>query len=296
MRFQRWTAVALVALAPACLATGPDARAAFITSGVYDEAVNQSNAVDVEAASNNITLAAFSTLVANAFAANEGGVIDFDYTQPGTTGLGSGDISTLATQINSVYGVSQSATMRINRGLYNGSSGSAPTMSVSPSVAGGTQSLSGFGASDAEQLHLGSQSGDGNDFRLTFTDSSGTTAQPVIAFGLTFLGRTDAGQSYTVVFEVGLVDLVGGGNPQTATFASETIDIGSGDDTFFGYQAPAGKMIQYVRSNNSRLARMDDMAFVIVPEPASSSAIGLGLAIACSAAFTKRRREIAKQG
>jgi hypothetical protein len=265
------------AIGGAVVAFAGNAGAAFITSGTYDENTNQGNAVDTTAASSNVTLGHFKTLISNAFNADTGGVIAFDSTQAGTTGLGAGDTSSGSTIINAVYGTSVSNTLTITRELYAGGTG-APNFSISTSGGSSvTESISGSGTADADQKWLGSSSGNGNDWRMTFST-------PLVAFGITALYRPSA--TYTIDLEIGLSD------SSTATFTQESIvGVTSGDgsdDTFFGYVAPTGVTISYVRANNSALGRWDDVAFII-PEPISvvSAIVGLiGLGVGV---FWKRK-------
>ncbi|MCC7473808.1 MAG: hypothetical protein IT425_00310 [Pirellulales bacterium] len=234
------------------LVASPSALAKFVTTGVYDENTNQANSVDTLAASSNINLADFSTLVADAFSAGNGGVISFDILQPGTLGFGASDADSNGTQLNAVYGAAANRTLVITRELYAGGTG-APTFSVTSSSST-LESISGSSSSDADQKIFGSQSGDGSDWRMTFN-------KPLIAFGITALYRPS---DYTIGMEIGLSD------SSTFEFNQETITAAAGgngtDDTFFGYEAPSGLTIQYVRANNSALARWDDLAFATVPE------------------------------
>lgn len=270
----RWLVAILIG--SCVLVACSNADAAFITTGIYDEAVNQSNAVDTTAASSNVTLEDFKVLIGSAFNANLGGVISFDSTQEGTTGIGAGDTSSGGTILNAVYGVSASNTLVITRELYAGGAG-APNFSISTSGSGGIESVSGSGTANADQRWLGSSSGNGSDWRLTFST-------PLSAFAITALYR--ANETYTIDLEIGLSDST------TVAFTQESIvGVASGDgtdDTFFGYVAPSGVTISYVRANNSALGRWDDMAFMI-PEP-TSLLMTLG-GLACIGVVHHRRKQ-----
>jgi hypothetical protein len=80
----------------------------LIGTGAYDENEAQANTVDTEAAGNDIPLGAFKTLVADAYANDRGGVIDFDGTGFRTdAGL---DVA---------YGVSGTPRMTVSVGANN---------------------------------------------------------------------------------------------------------------------------------------------------------------------------------
>ncbi|MEX0642695.1 MAG: hypothetical protein WD468_08340 [Pirellulales bacterium] len=261
--------ITLLALLAACFGLDEkhrNANAAFVTTGTYDEQTNQANAVDTLAGSNNISLVDFKTLVAGAFAADHGGVLTFDSTdrESGTTGFGASDVvssGTGSTRINAKYGSALSNTLVIIRQTVTGGTSNVNFTTSNSAGTDITHSISG-------DRWLGSASGEGSDFRLTFN-------QPLMAFGITALYRPTGGSNspYTVDMVFGLDD------SSTVVFAQETITgVASGagtDDTFFGYQAPTGKTISYVQFTNAGLARWDDLGFVVavIPEPGAFSAV-----------------------
>ncbi|MEX0642696.1 MAG: hypothetical protein WD468_08345 [Pirellulales bacterium] len=252
-----WKLATVLALSAVCAGLGGPtnvATAAFTATGVYDESSEQTNAVDVEAVSNNISLIDLSALVGNAYDADLGGVLTFNSAdrETGTTGFGASDVvssGTGSTQINVKYGTSLSKTLVIIRQKVDGSA-SAVNFSTSNSASTDiTHSISG-------DRWLGSASGEGSDFRLTFSE-------PLTAFGITALYRPVGGSNspYTVDMVIGLSD------DSTFTFDQEQIVGVEGggpgdDDTFFGYQAPTGVTIDYVQTTNAGLARWDDLGFV----------------------------------
>ncbi|MCC7475223.1 MAG: PEP-CTERM sorting domain-containing protein [Pirellulales bacterium] len=253
------------------------ANAAFITTGTYDETTNQGNNVDTEADDNNISLADFKTLIADAFVNDLGGVVDFDTTESGTTGLGgadtgSGSSSGGSNVMNAVYGTSQSNDMVITR-LHREGGSTTNNFKVAAS-ASGFESISGASAADADQKYLYSTGSGSYGFRLTFS-------QPIWAFGITFLSRV----SDSVDMQVGLSD------GSVIDFTDETIDASVGtDDTFFGYRETAGRTISYIRlasNNDGTYGRYDDLAFIVVPEPAS---VGSFLLMGLGGCLAVRRR------
>ncbi|MCC7475224.1 MAG: hypothetical protein IT425_07500 [Pirellulales bacterium] len=267
--------VRIVAAAAVLAAVGlmaDAARAAFVTTGTYDESTNQTNDIDTEAFSNNISLADFKTLIADAFANDLGGVVDFDTTESGTTGLGESDASTTGSraidsqlnQMHAVYGVSGAKGMVITRTHRDSDNTVVPQTSndfqVGVSVDDTFESISGASAADADQKYLYSTGTGSYGFRLYFS-------QPITAFGLTALSRGDSAS-----FDIGMKVVL---NDDTEIiFDDETMDATAGtDDTFFGYIAPSGMTIKYVRLQDSGIvvnektigvARYDDLAFIVV--------------------------------
>ena len=192
------------------------------------------NAVNAEAPSNNISLAAFTTNVAAAFADDAGGVINFD------GGFNSD------TAINANYGVSGTNVLGIT---------AANTVTFTNSGNNGAVSISG---NRILQIN-GSQTG------TTFTFDTDLTS-----FGLTALSRTTGDR--TVAISGTLSD--------GSTFALAADDVTAGtprDDTFFGYQAPAGLGITSVTLTSNSGTLYDDLAFTTaIPEPASAGLAAVG--------------------
>ncbi len=236
---------------------GGVARAAltFSASGVYDPAdspsatLNSGNQADTAAASNNISLAAFQTAIQSAYNNDVGGVIDFE------NPTGTSDASIAAT-----YGTSQASTLTITRGAFGGG--------------GNIDASTGNNVVISGVRYMGLATNP--DFNLTFS-------QPVTLFGITALARSDGGarnvdltitldDSSTVVW-------------QQEAVAGENLDGNSADDTFFGYQAPAGRYITNVQFDNSGFVRFDDLGFAVVPEPAS-----LSMLLLAGFAAVRRRR------
>ena len=253
--------VLMFATAVGMVGRSDSAQAAFITTGEYDEQTFQANAIDTEATSNNLTLADFKTDVATAFQADLGGVIPFD---------DFGSFAGTSFQVN--YGVNQNKTLTVTRGLASGAAGTAPNFNMGNSDAT-VSSVSGSAAADANRRYLASSSGDGSDWRLSFSE-------PLLEWGFTVLSRSD-GANRTVALSIILDDNT------SVPFTQETI-AATGDDTFFSYKAPAGRTIKNVVSLQSGLMKWDDMGFIVVPEPSSILTISVGL-IVLGRLRTKRR-------
>ena len=226
------------------------------TVGVYDPP-GDLNSVDTNAASNNISVTAFQALVGAAFAADTGGVLNFD--GPGFNLVNPDE--PVGTQpndqdIQANYGISLTNSLIIDPTLPE--TGSFDRQSSAPSGSGGAVAIS-----QGRMLAPGSAPTDGtNGFSYDFS-------QGLSAFGLTFLSRNGEG---TVTARFILQDLT------NVTFTPEVIGT-TGDDTFFGYQVtdPTNPIVgvQFGLSDGY-FYRADDLGFVVIPEPASLALLGLG--------------------
>lgn len=220
------------------------ASAAYISSGTYDESAVQSNAVDTSATSdgqNTLSLATFSARVATAFAANRGGVIDFDN-------------GTLAgpNTIEATFGVDQTRTITI-------------TNASSSSVTQGSTTLS-TPISDGSKLGKAGPAAPfstWNDFLFDFDPND-----RIGAVGGTILSNFAViGSPVGNVF--GRVRYTDGSfTPSVISFVSSGAGLGA-DDTFWGFQAPTGLFIDRfeLTITNDVAAALDDLAFIVVPEP-----------------------------
>lgn len=280
------------------LLVGSPAMAASIpTAGVYDETTTQNNNVDFNAvfssgtggatAANTTTAstgdgAAYSTIgpfnavLAAAFAANAGGVWNFD-TQP-TGNLPEANVLS--------YGISQSKTITLTQ--------TNPTTPMFVS--------SGGPAHDATSISLSNYLDNINGFSYAFSFSSLTGGSPgetgVFELGFTALSASDPNTGVPINF--GTVTAIanfsaGGSVTETATIDS----VKGAGDTFFGFVAPSGQTITGFSISSSAAGTgapdLDDIAFVTnataVPEPSTAllliSAIGASL-------FLKRIRSAAE--
>lgn len=220
------------------------------TTGIYDENVTQTNTVDqitTPDPDQNLTSVEFTALVASAFAANRGGVINFDSVTAPTTIIASGSTGR---NFSATYGISQADTL-----TFTDTSTFTGPLLVQTGV---TTPISGpnFLSTSA-----------GFSFRLAFSD-------PLLAFGITVLDReaTTGNRTLNLTFTlqdsstVSISDAVGaGGAPGEAN-----------DDTFFGYRATPGNGIVSANFAASNFQRYDDLGFIVIPEPASLALVGLG--------------------
>ena len=231
------------------------AQAAQITTGVYDD-INNVDAVDVVAVSSNLTLAQLTLDVAAAFAADQGGVVNFETVDgDATTSLVPGDPG--KGSYKAIYGVSQNKTLIVSRSEFVVGPPAANGMNQN-----GTESISG-----TQSMGL---SGSGT-YTLTFSSLLKEWAMTANSRGG---NRT------------GILTITHDDN-STYVFAAENPSSdqpsAADRDTLFAYAAPAGKFIKSVNwlgplANGVPTAgpflRWDDMAF-IVPEPASLSLLSL---------------------
>ena len=238
---KRWAAAAVAGL----MFSGSTASGAFITTGTYDEQATNTNAVDREETGNPNSLSQFTTDVANAFANDRGGVIDFDGV--GESAFDSGD------DITATYGTSGSKSLDLDTSI---ATLNVTNNSVAANAISGGQGLFNF---------------DSNNNTLTFTFGSiagGDPNEVVNEAGFTLLSAafTDGSYSATANFSDGTSD-------------ARNITLGdSDDDLFVHFAAPTGESINSITVNDGDgRAAIDDFAFsTVIPEPASLALIGLG--------------------
>lgn len=231
----------------------------FIATGIYDETGN-ANAVDAVAGLGNVTttpaaataLNNYKALFLSAYNSNKGGVINFD--------SAAGDSSTYD-QMTVTYGAGNLNSLTINQ------NGGGAYYFENNAVFGGA----GGGISGSRYLRSGSQAVHGFSF-----------ATPLSDVGFTVIDRT-AGNGDRAVTATATY-LFGGSQVITATITA------GGDDTFFGFTAPAGNPITslVLSAGTENYFAIDDLAFVVsdIPEP---SAVSLG-ALAAAGFLVRRRR------
>ena len=214
------------------------AYASFTTTGVYDSP-NNGNVVDVSATSDagvEISLSSFTTLVDLAYQADAGGVIDFD----------NGSLTGTDT-IDAVYGVSANKNITIADATIGTLQISSPT----------SQSISG---NASMRKTLSTFALDRNDFKFDFDPDDG-----VKAVGATITSFFSLGSPIGNVWAIVRYD----DNSSSLSVTDFIEHSSSGDDTFWGFQAPAGRSITRFELiiSNDKWAHLDDLAFVLDFEP-----------------------------
>ena len=258
------TSSGLCAVLPALLAiASPSAQAVIATtvSGVYDEAVVRGNAVDASfanaptavsgtgPAATLLNVTTFSANVSIAFAAGRGGVINFD----DVTGT-----LTSQTQIDATYGSGSIL------GIDNEGGGNTYAVDMGATAAIAATPISG-------DIYLRA----GNPV-LNFRFSS-----PLEAVGFTVLGRNTARDAgVTITYNDGTTAIYGNYNVGASGNTSSPFEFSdtSANDTFFGFQAPAGLLIsKFAITSGGNNPTFDDLGFILpIPEPSAALLSALG--------------------
>ena len=234
------------------------ASADLLLTGDYDSATTNPNQIDTSATqdpnADQLSLTSFETLVETAFAAQTGGVATFD--NPTDNIPDSGNASQ---NIAFSDGTVLATFSRI--GFISIQSGG-----------GGRTPISG-------SRGVGGASTYGLDFNQT---------DQITAVGLTLISRAGNGSGDATVTAT-FVDAQGN-NPQQVTAVSALADSNAGDDTFFGFSAPAGTFLTQLDVSTPYFTYLDDLGLVTgpVPEPGSLGLLSLG-----ALALLPRRRPCA---
>lgn len=260
--------------------------------GVLDPNPNSLTLADAvsNSAANGITLANFQTLMTASFASNSGGVLDFQEQYQGGTWpnnpqnsanngvtVGNGSANT----ITATYGVSQSSSLGFFRNV------SVTTDGIDAAVNQGTNVVSGG-------YTTRNGGGSGN------VDFSGATPTPVGSGGTSgigggYLGIVGTGSPMELDFNSGLsafgITAIPRGSSRhtqiTATLSdnstfSTTNEFVTTSAVFFGLQLTPAQLSSGLSITKVTLVmpdgvnRYDDLAFVVVPEPASLLLMGVG--------------------
>ena len=225
------TTLALITIQPS---------AALVTTDVYDPTGDGSNNIDTEAAGNDLTLAEYRTLVSGAYAADRGGVINFDE-------LSDQD---LGTSFTADYGTNGTKTLTVSAGDNN--------------VPGQAGWDSGWFVRDAKDSD-GAISDDkllrgAHDWDFDFDTG-------LEAVAITFIERNSKNPTVvaTIEFEDGT--------------RTETFNATASDDTFFAYEASRSNPIVSLEIATGDYHSVDELGFVVpIPEPASLSLLTLACA------------------
>jgi len=242
------TGFGLITISALLLSATP-AQAVFTTTGIYDNP-NNGNVVDVSATSDTgeqISLASFTALVDLAYKADAGGVIDFD----------NGTLTNNET-IDANLGVSQTKSITITDATVGTLSVPSPSSSTISGNASLIKTLSTFVF-------------DRNDFKFDFDPDDN-----VQAVGATMTSYFSLGSPIGNVWSIVRYS-------DTTTSQSVTSFIehsSSGDDTFWGFQAPAGKSITRFELviSNDKWGFVEDLGVVLAftPPPVTGDLDGDG--------------------
>ncbi len=256
-------------------------NATMSTVGIYDEQTVQLNTVEKSApflsgsgAGNNslltLDVGTFGTRVSTAFSSGLGGVVSFDV---------AGDAVDSGTAFTALFnGGAKSLTMTVD-------DGSAWSIGVGPSAnrtpISGTNGLAKNSASDSFIFNLSSIAG-------------GQPNEHVVSFGTTLLSRNGSGGTFAWTGVATIQDTLGNSGTITNQATLNMNDGNALDDTFYGFQAPAGYYITRVALTGSQFTWADDVGFVtgvVVPEPSTVALLIAGLT---GFAFAARRKGLAK--
>lgn len=242
------------------------ANASIVSVGLFDENVVQSNSVDVSATT--YTAGQVSVDVASAFAAGQGGVIDFDngtITDPNRLeATFAGGTKTLHVRNDERtwsignLGTGSAGALSGGRVLFNGAPDPFPT-----------PYLNRFVFEDV-------------------TDQFGvSTGDVVTTFGLivldlnTTLNGGDNDLEVTITFS----------DNSTLSLLHTVPGSFNANDTFFGYQASNGQSIKEIAISATNNLATDDWAFIVspsaIPEPGSAAMLAM---LGMATVMRRRRR------
>jgi autotransporter-associated beta strand protein len=234
-----------------------------VVSGVGSSATAMS-ANKGNGASYGTTVAnSFNDLVATAFGAGNGGVASFD---------GGTAINPLSS-----FSVSFAAGAK-SLPVTNGPGGQGPWQIM----AGSANRVPVSGASTTTPAFLGKGTGNsGADFDFQFgAITGGATDEKVTAVGITWCSRSDG--NATVTATAYLAD-VSGTAAGTISSSRTVSNSAGGQDTFFGFKAPAGYQITRLLVDSSGgFSSVDDLGFVtaVVTPPPQAPVIAADLPLA----------------
>jgi hypothetical protein len=251
------TALALTVFACYSMAS---AAMVFNVTGVYDADTNV-NVVDHSATStsgNEVGLSDFKAMVSAAYSLGLGGVVNFDTAVSGNNVAP--QLTNSSDYLVARYGTGLISTLNIGNTSHSnfifGSSSDRTAVSGSGYLAKNGTLVSG-GTIPAQNFGFG--------FRVE---------DQVVAVGATMISRLDNAGSATakVLFSDG----------QSTSVTLSIAGTNAGDDTFFGFQITevqraAGIYITGLEFTHPVYRGIDDLAFIVAPEPRTASLLMLGL-------------------
>ncbi len=230
----------------------PNVLAQFTATGSY--AVG-----NVESSATPLTVGTFSSQVATAFTAGNGGVVNFE-----SGVLTSPNANDASATMDILFGAGK--TLQVTRNDGTGMKVTSADSTRSP--ISGTKML-GLGG----EVVADTDTGQRNDFIFELGAITGGAAnERVVAFGITLLSRNGNGWPNTVSATAQFDD----GSSSSVTGVSMPKSNGGGD-TFFGFAAPAGRYIAAVvidlpvtgynadGSPSGAYTSTDDLAFITAP-------------------------------
>ena len=248
MKIRQLTTLALATLA---LVTTQAGAALLLTTDVYDPTGDGSNNIDTEDSYNDISLADFRTLVHEMYDIDRGGVINFD--DLSDTELG---------DFEAEYGTNGTGIL---------------TVSVGDNNEIGSGAVSGWNVRNSSGSN-GAMS-DPKVLRGAYTwDFDFDTGLEAVA--VTMVRRTLGGGTVDVTVEL---------QDGTRILKSDDFALSTTNkDTFFAYEASRSNPIVSLElvSVEDEYNEVDELGFVVVPEPASLGLLVLG----CVSVLSRRRR------
>lgn len=223
-------------------------RGQVVVVRTYDENVIQTNTVNRTATT--LSAAQMRTAVANAFDSGVGGVIDFD-----------NGIRTNPRTIDAVYANGEKS-LRIINDARDWSFGNLGTDPLSGPISGARVLFTGSPSPFPTPYPINISFGDISE-PLTGT----VLPERVVSFGLTMIDTTFNNSGINLNVTVNYSD-------DTTENLITTVPLGTNNnDTFFGWNAPAGTYIESIDLLANNNTAMDDFAFItapfVVPEPSS---------------------------
>jgi hypothetical protein len=264
VRFFNWLCLKILIAMTCCVVTCGGADGQVMAVRTYDENVVQTNTVNRNATT--LSAAQMRAAVATAFDSGQGGVIDFDN---GTR--------TDARTIDASYAHGEKS-LRIVNDARDWSFGNLGTAPLSGPISGARVLFTGSPSPFPTPYPINISFGD-----ITNPVTDMVLPERVVSFGLTMIDTTFNNSGINLNITVNYSN-------NTTENLITTVPLGTNNnDTFFGWNAPAGTYIESIDLLANNNTAMDDFAFItapfVVPEPSSCM-----LAVACCWCAMKLRR------